>query len=121
MTPDPVQTLLQAGQSAQRFPSSSRYSGLPTKTWKTADGRLLPYVSRRFVPPAENFATLSQHTVVANDRIDRLSAQNLGDPEQFWRLCDGNNAVRPAELTETLGKKIRITLPEGVPAATPHA
>ena len=121
MTPDPVQTFLEAGQAAQRFPSSSRYYGLDTKTWKTADGRLLPYVARRFVPPAENFQTLSQHTIAAGDRVDTLTARYLGNPEQFWRVCDANNVIRPDELTETLGKKVRITLPEGVPAIPPHA
>ena len=27
-------------------------------------------------------------------------AQYLGDPEQFWRICDANGAMRPEELTE---------------------
>ena len=48
------------------------------------------------------------------------SAQYLGDPEQFWRLCDANRALRPQELTDTIGKKLRITLPEGIPGV-PHA
>ena len=41
----------------------------------------------------------------------------LGDPEQFWRVCDANRAMRPDELTETIGRRLRITLPEGIPGA----
>ena len=49
------------------------------------------------------------------ERLDIIAAQHLGDPEQFWRLCDANGAMRPDELTETVGRRLRITLPEGIP------
>ena len=49
------------------------------------------------------------------DRLDNLAARYLGDPEQFWRLCDANGAMRPDELTQTSARRLRITLPEGVP------
>ena len=49
------------------------------------------------------------------DRLDNITAQYLGDPEQFWRICDANNVLAPNELTDTLGRIIRITLPEGIP------
>jgi hypothetical protein len=42
-------------------------------------------------------------------------ARLIGDPELFWQLCDSNGAMQPDELTETIGRKIRITLPEGIP------
>ena len=66
---------------------------------------------RRTSPPCAS--TRSQ-----GDRIDNLAAKYLGDPQQYWRLCDGNGAVRPDELTETPGRRLRITLPEGVPGGT---
>jgi gamma-glutamyltranspeptidase/glutathione hydrolase len=44
-------------------------------------------------------------------------AQYLGDPEQFWRLCDANAAMHPEELTDAIGRTLRITLPEGIPGA----
>ena len=34
-----------------------------------------------------------------------------------WRICDANGALRPEELTELIGRRLRITLPEGVPGA----
>ena len=50
--------------------------------------------------------------MIQGDRLDNITAKYLGDPEQFWRLCDANAAVRPDELTETIGAKVRITLPQ---------
>jgi len=63
---------------------------------------------------------LQWHRVTQGERLDNVTAKYLGDPEQFWRLCDANRALRPQELTETLGRRIAITLPEGIPGV-PHA
>ncbi|MET1027868.1 MAG: LysM domain-containing protein, partial [Dongiaceae bacterium] len=73
---------------------------------------------RRFVPPPERFAVLQEHLVQQGDRLDNVTARYLGDPEQFWRLCDANGVLRPNELMDTPQRRIRITLPEGVPALT---
>jgi hypothetical protein len=100
------------------FAVTSRYYGLATATLETADGKTIVYVRRRFVPPPERFELLQEHTVVEGDRLDTITAQYLGDPEQFWRLCDANGAVRPDELTETVGRRLRITLPEGIPGVS---
>ena len=97
------------------FPPSSRYALTPTATFVRADGTPVTYLQRRFVPAPENLALLQQHQVVQGERLDNIAAKYLGDPEQFWRLCDANRALRPQELTETIGKKLRITLPEGIP------
>jgi hypothetical protein len=96
------------------FPASSRYYGLETAKIEI-DGEIHIYVRRRIVPPPEAFAVLGVHTVVAGERLDHIAARELGDPEIFWRLCDANRALRPEELTETLGRRLLITLPEGVP------
>ena len=113
-----IQELLAApGLKATAFPPTSRYHGLDTLTRVAPDGTVQVYLKRRFVPPAERFATLQLHPVVAGDRLDKLAATYFGDAEQFWRLCDANQAVRPNELTDTVGRWLRITLPEGVPGA----
>ena len=114
---DPLQALLQGPAKPSQFPPNSRYRGIDTSTWTRADGRTLVYLRRRFVPPPERFALLQEHTVVEGDRLDNLAAKYLGDPEQFWRLCDANGAVRPEELTEIAGRILRITWPEGIPGA----
>jgi hypothetical protein len=97
------------------FPVTSRYYGLATATLETADGKTIVYVRRRFVPAPERFELLQEHTVAEGERLDTITAQYLGDPEQFWRVCDANGAVRPEELTETVGRRLHITLPEGIP------
>ncbi len=102
------------------FSLTSRYFGIPTATLDTADGRKIIYIRRRFVPPPERFELLLEHLVTQGERLDLIAAQYLGDPEQFWRLCDANGAIRPDELTETVGRQLRITLPEGIPG-TPNA
>ena len=78
------------------------------------------YLRRRFVPPPERFALLQEHTVTQGDGSTTSPRTYLGDPEQFWRVCDANGAMRPDELTETIGRRLRITLPEGIPG-TPDA
>jgi hypothetical protein len=110
-----LQALLQPGAVAtQRFPPTSRYHGIGTATLETSDGRTIVYLRRRLVPPPERFETLQEHTVAQGERLDLIAARYLGDPEQSWRLCDANGAVRPAELEEP-GRRVRITLPEGIP------
>jgi hypothetical protein len=60
---------------------------------------------------------VQEHAVVAADRLDNLAARYLGDPEQFWRLCDANRALQPAELTQRIGQRLKITLPDGITGA----
>lgn len=112
---DPVQALL-AQTSLQRtlFNATSRYYGIGTDTLDLPQGRTIIYLQRRFVPPPEGFQVLQEHIVVQGDRLDNLSAHYLGDPTLFWRICDANRAMRPEDLTATAGRKLLITLPEGI-------
>jgi hypothetical protein len=112
-----LQALLMAGQGkVTPFPPTSRYYGIETATIALPDGRTAIYLRRRFVPAPENFSLLFYHRVTQGERLDNVAAKYLTDPEQFWRLCDANRALRPDELTDTVGRTIRITLPEGIPA-----
>lgn len=97
------------------LPPTSRYARVGTAVHVTSRGEEIAHLRRRFVPRPEGFHVLHQHVVVQGERHDTLAAVFLGDPEQFWRLCDGNGVIRPEELTETPGHRVRITLPEGVP------
>ncbi len=114
---DPLQAILQFNSKLTLFPPTSRYHGIDTAKLETEDGRTIVYIRRRFVPPPERFTLIQEHSVMEGDRLDILAFKYLGDPEQFWRLCDANGAMRPDELTETVGSKLRITLPEGIPGA----
>jgi len=116
---DPVQALL-AQTSLQRnlFTGTSRYYGIDTETLITADGRTIVYLKRRFLPSPDRFQLLQEHTVTQGERLDNTAAKFLGDPELFWRIADANGAMRPGDLVRTVGRKLKITLPEGIAGAS---
>ena len=97
------------------FPPNSRYNTTPVATLTAPDGSQIVYIRRRFVPQPEAFAAAGQAAVNDGDRLDNLANTLLGDPELFWRLCDANRALRPAEL-EVVGRVLVVPLPQGVPA-----
>jgi hypothetical protein len=101
----------------QRFPITSRYHSIETATFEGTDGRSIVYLRRRFLPDPDQFALLQEHRVAAGERPDHLAARYLNDPEQFWRLADANGVMNPDELTDEIGRVVRITLPEGIPGA----
>jgi hypothetical protein len=107
---------LQLALPISPFGPTSRYSGLEIATI-TIDGQTHAYVRRRFVPPPERLAIVGEHVVAQGERLDHIAARYLGDPELFWRICDANRAMRPDELTETIGRRLFLALPEGVPNA----
>jgi hypothetical protein len=96
------------------FGPTSRYAGLEVAKICIGD-ETFAYVRRRFIPNPDNLPVLGEHAVVQGERLDHIAARFIGDPELFWRIADGNRAMRPEELTETLGRRLLITLPEGVP------
>lgn len=115
MSKNPIQAMLEAGiVEATDFPADSRYHTVPTRSIKAADGRVIPYLARRFVPPPESFATLSYRVVREGERLDLIAAETSGNPEVFWQLCDANRAIWAEELEKT-GKELRLSLPQGVP------
>jgi hypothetical protein len=97
------------------FQPTSRYHDVETvkMTVRNSRGepRVVSYKRRRFVPSGAAITTLAEHTVAQGDRLDNLAARYVGDPEQFWRICDDNNVLRPEELTEEIGRTIKIGLP----------
>ncbi len=99
------------------FPTNSRYQYVETTRLVRPDGSEVVYLKRRFVPQPERFVLLQEHAVVEGDRLDNITARYLSDPEQFWRMCDANRAMRPDGLTEEIGRRLRITMPEGIPGA----
>ena len=112
---DPLQLILQqAGLRTNYFSPSSRYYGLEVNSIETPTQGEVSYVKRRFISQPENFQTIREHTVSENERLDNITYQHLGDPEQFWRICDANAVMIPNDLTKTIGSKIRITMPEGL-------
>ncbi len=116
MTPNPLTDLLKPNSlELNLFPPTSRYYTIETAQMEDASGKTVIYLKRRFIPQPDRFAQVGEHIVKDGDRTDNLAAQYQGDPEQFWQMCDANGAMRPQELTQTTGKKLRITMPEGIP------
>jgi hypothetical protein len=95
------------------FPVTSRYNGIETAKYETPDGRESVYLRRRFLPLAGNGSLIAEHVVTQGERLDNITARYLGDPEQFWRVCDANNAKQPEELTAEIGRRLRIPFPQG--------
>jgi hypothetical protein len=93
---------------------TSRYHETGTARYVAADGREIVYLRRRLLP-LDPPAVLAEHTVTQGERLDNLTARHLGDPEQFWRVCDANDAVRPDDLTADgqLGRRLVIPVPQG--------
>jgi nucleoid-associated protein YgaU len=112
---DPVQAMLaQASLQRNLFTSTSRYYGMDTETLTTADGTIIIYLKRRFLPSVDSFQLLQEHTVTQGERLDNIAAKFLGDPELFWRIADANGAMRPEDLVQTVGTILKITLPQGI-------
>lgn len=97
------------------FETNSRYFNVETvkMTATGSDGqpRVVAYKRRRFIAPSAGTVTLVEHTVTRGDRLDLITARYLGDPTQFWRVCDANDVLSPEELTREVGIRIRIALP----------
>lgn len=97
------------------YPPTSRYAGVATRSFTSPDGASFNYLERRFLPQSDTLALLTQHRVALGDRLDNIAMEYLGDPLQFWQICDANDAVNPDDLTAIVGALLRITLPLGVP------
>lgn len=94
------------------FEPTSRYYSLKKATYEMPDGREIAYVRRRFLPRGENLPLLVEVTVTDGDRLDLIAARTLGDPEQFWRICDANSAMNPFDLIAEPGRILRVPVPQ---------
>ena len=95
------------------FDYTSRYYTLETATYTLRDGRVVAYKRRRFLPPADSLQLLAEVAVTEGARLDLIAARALGVGEQFWWICDANNAMQPEELTQEIGRMLRVPIPQG--------
>jgi hypothetical protein len=87
------------------FEPGSRYENVPEALYVGPDGRELRYKLLRPIPASP---ALAEHVVAQGDRLDLLAFRFFGDPEQFWRLCDANGALDPAELVAEPGRRLVV-------------
>lgn len=96
------------------FDPASRYFNIENATMSAQDKdgaeRKIVYKKRRVIPSSEGMTTIVEHTAVQGERLDNITARYIGDPTQFWRICDVNNVMSPDELEEE-GRVIVIALP----------
>jgi hypothetical protein len=93
--------------------ATSRYKALSTtpNTYVAADGRTTQYLPRRLLPASGPVSMSAQVRVGAMERLDQIAARALGDPEQFWRLCDANDAMNPFNLLDEAHRRLRLPSP----------
>jgi hypothetical protein len=95
------------------FPRTSRYYSVEIATYVTPDQQEMVYLRRRFLPLSAGAVIIAEHKVEEGDRLDNVTAKYIGDPEQFWQVCDVNDAMLPDELTEEVGRWLKIPMPTG--------
>jgi len=91
---------------------TSRYYPIPTAEYTTPDGRKLAYLRRRFLPQGRSLPLQVEITVTRDERLDLLTARTLGEAEQFWQVCDANNAMKPEDLLAEPVQTLRIPVPQ---------
>ena len=92
------------------FFRGSRYETVATTSLLDERGRELRYKVVRIIHETEpRFG----YAVAAADRLDTIAFDVFHDPERFWRICDANRAMWPADLTSRPGLVIGIPGSEG--------
>ena len=94
------------------FFRGSRYENVADAELVSPDGRSIRYKRMRFIPEVDGSGF---YKVRQGDRADLAAYKVLGDPEQFWRLCDINRVQRPVDLTANAGETLVVPGPNGVP------
>jgi hypothetical protein len=90
------------------FPKGSRYETVPDVVWTDPAGREIVYKRLRVIPSPG--PAVQGYLVSGGDRLDLIAFRLYRDPEQFWRICDGNTAMRPDDLVAELGRRLVIPL-----------
>lgn len=93
------------------FNPNSRYYRIETAIYADPDGREIAYLRRRFLPQGAAMPLLAEIEVTGADRLDLIATNAFGDPEQFWRICDANDAMNPFDLTAEIGRLLRVAVP----------
>ena len=88
------------------FDRGSRYEKVADAIFTDRDGKQIPYKRLRLLPGPG--PSVQVHQVVLGDRLDRISHRYLQDAEQFWRIADANQVMRPEDLTAVVGRRLVI-------------
>ena len=90
------------------FFKGSRYAAVDTLEITDVKDRVVRYKHVRLIPePPASMA----HRVNQGERLDHIAERYFRDPERFWRICDANNTMNPADLIAEPGCTLRVSLP----------
>ena len=101
----PLEHLYNSTPNTPSLDETSRYYPVPTETLYADDGTPYSVLQRRILPSLPRDGELAKR-VIADERLDLLSSDVVGDGRLFWQLADLNPVLHPEELTETPGKTI---------------
>lgn len=90
------------------FGRSSRYYALDNSLYQEKDGHHILYKQRRMLPQGTTQPLLSLATTKPGDRLDLIAARTIGAADQYWRICDANNAMNPFDLIDENAGTLRI-------------
>ena len=93
------------------FEANSRYYQIEEAKFTAADGRVIVYKKRRILPLSSTMQLAAEVKLVQGERLDLISSRLLGDPEQFWQICDSNDAMNPKHLTTVPGRIPKVSMP----------
>lgn len=77
--------------------STSRYSNSKILTYKNDSGKEILYKERRFISRNQTL-DLEDIKIEPYERLDNVSARVIGDPLQYWRICDSRIIFSPLEV-----------------------
>lgn len=93
------------------FEPNSRYYSLEGAQITLPDGRTVSYKKRRFLPQGEDLPLLVEVRTAQGERLDLLTHRTLGDPLQYWRIADANNAMDPFDLVAEIDVPVKVPIP----------
>jgi hypothetical protein len=96
------------------FTSTSRYQSQPVVELVQPDGSAVHYARPRLIPQPDQLTVIATRVVAPADRLDRIAAEQYGDPEQAWRIADAHRVLDQDVLTEVAGLALRFALPAGL-------
>lgn len=92
--------------------AKSRYSRTGQLVFVAADGRSIPYLARRILPPSSAIPRQGTTTVGPRDRLDLIATRTLGAPLAWWRIADANIAMDSSVLCEHPGRLLAVPAPK---------
>ena len=77
-----------------------------------ADGRVVTYLARRFLPDPESLPVAGRARIEPGDRLDLFAARTMGSAPHWWRIADAHRVIHAEVLEEPVGRLLTVPLPE---------